>query len=212
MILWRNAKARNSDGSFRHPWRWVLFIFIDELISTTKKRKPAERDGTLVVLMSRLGDAIMSRPLVLALHRLFGGSGHRFTVLGERNWAVLGPTLYADVETHFVDARRFRFDLCYRLSLISWVRRQNYSNAICFMHHRIEMREDSIVALSGADQRIVSELPFRDRSRFPRIFGYYLSKMTRVIPQPDVPVGIAAFAHPAQAPRGLRRALTPASA
>jgi ADP-heptose:LPS heptosyltransferase len=191
-FFWMNATVRDPRATRRHNWRWVLFVFIDSLLVHQFRRRAA-RDGTLVVLVNRLGDAIVSKQLVDALRLRFESTGERFTVLGDRSWEVLADNIYGDTETHFIDERRFRLDLFYRLKIALWMRRQNYRRAICFMHHRLEMRDDALVALSGADERIVMALPFLKYRWYPWIFETYLSWTTCLVPTDETPGTVDIF-------------------
>ncbi len=183
-FLWLNATVRDPRAERRHNWRWVLFVFVDGLLFRYAGRK-AGRAGTLVVLVNRLGDAIVSKPLIEAIRRDF--ETEPLTVLGDRSWQVLADTVYEGTTTHFIDERRFRLDFVYRLKTVMWMRRQRFRRAFCFMHHRLEMRDDALVALSGADERIVIALPpsFFKYRWYPWIYAPYRSWMTRVVPADD---------------------------
>jgi hypothetical protein len=67
-----------------------------------------------------------------------------------------------------------------------WLKSQRFRKAICFMHHRLEMRDDALVYLTSADEKIVSALPFLEYRWYPWIFEFYLRKMTQIIPAADL--------------------------
>jgi hypothetical protein len=131
--------------------------------------------------VNRLGDAIVGRSLVLALQS-FVAKGQPFLVLGDRSWEVLKDNIYSHIETKYIDEQRFRTSITYRVKISLWLRFQNYRTAICFMHHRLEMRDDALVYVSAGQEKIVSELPFLDLRWYPWAFDFYLSKMTNIIP------------------------------
>lgn len=178
-----NATVKDNRATRRHNWRWVLFILIDTLLAH-RFHSTRPTNGTLVVLVNRLGDAIVSKPLINGLRNLFETPSDRFTVLGDLSWKVLSDNIYKDTDTFFIDERAFRLNLLYRLKVTYWLRRMNFSRAICFMHHRLEMRDDALVALSRADKKIVLDLPFFEYRWYPWIFDTYLSWMTDIIPTP----------------------------
>jgi hypothetical protein len=131
--------------------------------------------------VNRLGDAIVGRSLVLALRSSIA-KGQPFLVLGDRSWEGLKDNIYNDIATKYIDERRFRTSITYRIKVSLWLRFQNYHTAICFMHHRLEMRDDALVYVSAGREKIVSELPFLNLRWYPWAFDFYLSKMTQIVP------------------------------
>jgi|SRR5687767_389311 len=178
-FLMNNLGIRDPRSPSRHPWKWCAFVLSDILIA--KFPIPRPKSGVVVILVNRLGDAIVSRSLVLALQSSVA-KGQPFMVLGDRSWEVLKDNIYNDLATKYIDERRFRTDITYRIKISLWLRFQNYHTAICFMHHRLEMRDDALVYVSAGQGKIVSELPFLNLRWYPWAFDFYLSKMTRIIP------------------------------
>jgi hypothetical protein len=174
----RNIASRDPRAPRRHPWRWCVFAFFDVAIRAMPVR--GQRSGTLVVLVNRLGDAIVSRPLVESLRSHYGGDGP-FLVLGDESWRCLSDNLYADIPTEFIDEGRYTRSLCYRLAVCHRLRARNFARAICFMHHRLEMRDDALVYVSGAPHTVVSSLPFHHLRWYPWLFDLYLRRMSRIV-------------------------------
>jgi hypothetical protein len=178
-FLMNNLVIRDPRSPSRHPWKWCAFVLSDILIA--KLPIPRPKSGVVVVLVNRLGDAIVGRSLMLALQSSVA-KGQPFMVLGDRSWEVLKDNIYNDIATKYIDERRFRTDITYRIKTSLWLRFQNYHTAICFMHHRLEMRDDALVYVSAGQEKIVSELPFLNLRWYPWAFDFYLSKMTQIIP------------------------------
>lgn len=176
----KNWTIRDPRSPHRHNWRWCFFVAMDIVVSQIPIRCP--KSGVIVILVNRLGDAIVSQSLVQAIRSHHQKEGESFLIIGDRSWEVLKNNLYKDIEIKFINERRFRMDLFYRLKIAIWIRSQNYRVAICFMHHRLEMRDDALVYLSGAKEKIVSGLPFLEYRWYPWLFEFYLNKMSQIIP------------------------------
>lgn len=173
-----NLDPRSTNG--RHPWRWVVFVFVDTLIAMLPFRAKG-RGGTVVVLVNRLGDAVVGKPLIDALERDALSTGEPFVVLAGKNWSCLSDNVYVKTKCHFIDEDLFCLNLLYRIRVALWLRHQGFKTAICFMHHRLEMRDDALVVLTGARNKIVAALPFQSERWYPWIFEHYLSEMTLIV-------------------------------
>ncbi|MFI0482815.1 glycosyltransferase family 9 protein [Actinomadura sp. 9N215] len=171
-----NLVYRDQRAPRRHPWRWCVFVLADILVRALPFR--GERSGTLVVLVNRLGDAVVSLPLVRQLRSHYDGP---FLVLGDASWRCLSGNLYADIPTVFIDEGRYTRSLRYRLSVNYRVRAARFERAVCFMHHRLEMRDDALVHVSAAPESIVGSLPFYHLRWYPWLFDYYLDRMSRIV-------------------------------
>jgi hypothetical protein len=176
----KNVTVRDQRSPSRHHWRWCLFVVADVIVARFPMWRP--KSGMAVILVNRLGDAIASHSMIRALHARCREIGEPFLVLGDRSWEVLGDTLYSGIEVKFIDERRFRLRLAYRLRVCVWLRARNVRVAICFMHHRLEMRDDALTFVSGAAEKIVSGLPFLKYRWYPWLFEVYLNRMSRIIP------------------------------
>jgi hypothetical protein len=174
-----NLTRRDPRSPRRHPWKWCLFVICDVFIARIPVPRP--KSGVVVILVNRLGDAIVGRPLVLAIQSHVK-HGEPFLVLGDNSWRVLKDNLYAEIPTRFIDEERFRTSMFYRVRIGIWLRMQNYQTAICFMHHRLEMRDDALVYVSAGKERIVAGLPFLDLRWYPWLFEFYLNRMTTIVP------------------------------
>ncbi len=173
-----NLINRDRRSSRRHPWRWCAFILFDTAIRAIPIR--GQRSGTLVVLVNRLGDAIVSRPLVQVLQAYYAGQGP-FLVLGDESWHCLSDNLYAGIPTSFIDEKRYTHSLRYRVAINYRIREKQFERAICFMHHRLEMRDDALIYASGAPHSVVSTLPFYHLRWYPWLLDYYLRQMSRIV-------------------------------
>lgn len=165
-------------ASPRHPWRWCAFVLVDALMRAFPARGP--QSGTLVVLVNRLGDAIVSRPLVRELQVRFAGEGP-FLVVGDESWRCLSDNLYADIPTSYIDENRYTRSLRYRIAVNRRIAAARFERAICFMHHRLEIRDDALVYATGAPVTIVSSLPFYHLRWYPWLLDHYLGTMSRVV-------------------------------
>ena len=188
-----NLTRRDPRSRYRHPWKWCLFVMCDILISHIPV--PWPKSGVVIILVNRLGDAIVGRSPVLAIQSQVK-SNEPFLVLGDYSWQVLKDNVYSQIPTRFIDEKRFRTKLAYRVKIGIWLRVRNFRTAICFMHHRLEMRDDALVYVSAGEEKIVAELPFLDLRWYPWLFEFYLNRMTKIIPAlppldaPHKPVGV----------------------
>src|SRR5215211_722772 len=107
-----NLTIRDPRSPSRHPWKWCVFVLSDILIA--KLPIPRPKSGVVVILVNRLGDAIVGRSLVLAL-RSSVPKGQPFLVLGDRSWEGLKDNIYDDTATKYIDERRFRTSITYRV-------------------------------------------------------------------------------------------------
>lgn len=178
-FMMNNLTRRDPRSLHRHPWRWSLFVMCDILISRIPV--PWPKSGVVIILVNRLGDAIVGRSLVLTIQSKIK-RGEPFLVLGDHSWKVLKDNLYSEIPTRFIDEKRFRTNLAYRVKMSIWLRKRNFHTAICFMHHRLEMRDDALVYVSSGKEKIVAELPFLDLRWYPWIFEFYLHRMTKIVP------------------------------
>lgn len=182
-----NLTQRDPRSPHRHPWKWCLFVMCDILISQIPVPRP--KSGVVVILVNRLGDAIVGRSLVLAIQSKTKRN-EPFLVLGDQSWQVLKDNLYSQIPTRFIDETRFRTSLTYRVQVLLWLRMRNFRTAICFMHHRLEMRDDALVYVSAGKEKIVAELPFLELRWYPWLFEFYLNQMTKIVsalPPVDAP-------------------------
>jgi hypothetical protein len=99
-----NLTRRDPRSPHRHPWKWCLFVISDIIISRIPV--PTTKSGAVIILVNRLGDAIVSRSLVLAIQSKIKAS-EQFLVLGDYSWQVLRDNLYLQIPTKFIDEERF---------------------------------------------------------------------------------------------------------
>jgi hypothetical protein len=145
-----NLTRRDPRSPDRHPWKWCLFVMCDILISRIPV--PWPKSGVVIILVNRLGDAIVARSLVLAIQSKIKWNDP-FLVLGDHSWQVLRDNVYSQIPTRFIDEKRFRTRIVYRVKVSIWLRMRNFRTAICFMHHRLEMRDDALVYISAERRR-----------------------------------------------------------
>ena len=180
----RNWLESNPHKAKPHSMKWLAFLAIDAFVASLPVRK--KRRGLCVILVNRLGDAIVSRQLITALSQTLGYRLSETTVIGDFSWKILERNVYRDIRVYFIDEYKFRTRLFYRLRIALHLRFQAWETCVCFMHVRLEMRDDAMVFLSRADRTIVAELPFILTRWYPWVFEHYLSTMTEVV----VPINI----------------------
>jgi Glycosyltransferase family 9 (heptosyltransferase) len=158
----------------------MVFVFLCD-ISISRIPVPRPKSGVVIILVNRLGDAIVGRSLVLSIQSK-SKQNEPFLVLGDHSWQVLKNNLYSQIPTRFIDEKRFRTSAAYRVRVSIWLRMRNFRTAICFMHHRLEMRDDALVYVSSGEEKIVAELPFLNLRWYPWLFEFYLNRMTKIVP------------------------------
>src|SRR5215471_16215784 len=97
-FLVNNITISDPRSPSRHPWKWCAFVLSDILIA--KLPIPRPKSGVVVILVNRLGDAIVGRSLVLSLQSSVA-KGQPFLVLGDRSWEVLKDNIYNDIATKY---------------------------------------------------------------------------------------------------------------
>jgi hypothetical protein len=178
-FMMNNLTRRDPRSPHRHPWKWCLFVMCDILLSHIPV--PWPKSGVVIILVNRLGDAIVGRSLVLAIQSKIK-QNEPFLVLVDQSWQVLKDNLYSQIPTRFIDEKHFRTSVVYCVKVSIWLRMRNFHTAICFMHHRLEMRDDALVYISAGEEKIVAELPFLNLRWYPWLFEFYLDGMTKIVP------------------------------
>jgi ADP-heptose:LPS heptosyltransferase len=157
--------------------RWWVFRPIDWLVAL--QPAPRARKGMVVVRMDGIGDMVMFRRALDHYAEAFDVAPADITVLGCESWKSLAPVVFAGFRVETIDEHAFEKKWLYRLKIALWMRRQGFRVAVCDMFHRKVMTADSLVAMSGAEQRVVCRPFITDRTRAE--FAWYLARATRVI-------------------------------
>ncbi len=157
--------------------RWWLFRPIDALAALWPARGP--KKGVLVVRMDGIGDMVMFRRALDFYPQALGVAKDEITVLGCHSWRALAEDVFAGYRVATIDEHAFEKKALYRLKVALWLRRKNFRVAVCDMFHRKAMTADSLVMISGAEERLVCRPFITARTRAE--FAWYLERMTRVI-------------------------------
>lgn len=168
-FFWCNTFGCASEAPQRHPYRWCLFIVVDSLIRVIARFNSGS--NTALVLVNRLGDAIISRDFANSLHKkVQKDSAGKLILIGDTSWEVLQDNLFADYSILFIDELKFRSELVYRVRTGLRLARLGIRTCYCLMHHRLEMRDESIMNLTGATERILAEMPFLSDRWYPWVW------------------------------------------
>jgi ADP-heptose:LPS heptosyltransferase len=140
-----------------------------------------KKEGVGIILVNRLGDALVSIPVINFLASKYN---QNIEIIGDKTWEVLKDNIYKNHSTKFIDERKYRENLIYRIQVNLFVRSKNWETCICFMHHRIEMRDEYLVSVSDAKNKIISNLPsfFIDNRWYPWVFEVSHNLMNKLVP------------------------------
>jgi ADP-heptose:LPS heptosyltransferase len=157
--------------------RWWLFRPLDLLAMLWPA--PRCRSGVVIVRMDGIGDMVMFRRALEHYPAALGVTRSEITILGCHSWRSLADVVFPGFRVVTIDEHAFEKKALYRLKVALWVRQQGFRVAICDMFMRKVMTADSLVAFSGAPERIVCTPFVTDRTRAE--YAWYLAQATRVI-------------------------------
>lgn len=157
--------------------RWWLFRPIDALVAIWPRRRT--RRGMVIIRIDGLGDMALFRPVLDHYAEAFGIARDEITVLGCNSWHGLSGTIFAGYRVVAIDEHRFERRFFYRLRTALWLRRQGFRTAVCDAYFRKTLTADSLVHMSGADERIVSRPYISDKTAAE--FAYFLARGVRII-------------------------------
>lgn len=157
--------------------RWWLFRPIDAL--TALWPAPKVKRGVLVVRMDGIGDMVLHRAALDHLADALGVQQSDITLLGCNSWKGLIGRIFQGYRVETIDEHAFEKKWFYRLKIALWIKRQGFKVAVCDMFMRKVLTADSLVSMSGAEERIVCKPFITDRTR--REWDWYLGLATRVI-------------------------------
>jgi len=142
---------------------------MDALIRIVARFNPGS--NTALVLVNRLGDAIISRDFAESARKAVQkeGSGN-LILIGDTSWEVLQENLYSGFTIIFIDEFKFRSEIIYRFRTGLRLARLGVKRCYCLMHHRLEMRDESIINLTGATERTIAEMPFLSARWYPWVW------------------------------------------
>jgi ADP-heptose:LPS heptosyltransferase len=165
--------------------RWWLFRPIDAVVALWPRRRAAGGSGggpgggMVIVRMDGLGDMALFRPVLDHYARAFGIARDQITVLGCESWHGLADTVFAGYRVAAIDEHRFERRFFYRLRIALWLKRQGFRIAVCDTYFRKTLTSDSLVHMSGAQERIVSLPYISDKTEAE--FDWFLARAGRVI-------------------------------
>lgn len=135
----------------------VTTLFLDSLCFLIPcNRKDAGGEKVLVVRLDAVGDFVLwtaSLPQLLAPYQ---SEGRSVSLLGNASWTAVANGLGCFSEVLSLDRTRFLSSIPYRLCLLARIRRACYTTVIVPVYSREVLYGDSIIRLSGAQNRIGS--------------------------------------------------------
>ena len=129
---------------------------------------PADFNDVLILRLDQLGDFVLWLDSAKEYRKLY--HGRRLTLLVNANWYDLAKSLPYWDEVIPLDTMRFRLNPWYRLNFLWFIRKQGFEICICPRHSVKFTLEPPIVAISGAQQKIVCEgsFPIEKQNYFTR--------------------------------------------
>ena len=129
---------------------------------------PNDFNDVLIIRLDHLGDFVLWLDSAKEYRKIYHGK--RLTLLVNANWYDFAKSLPYWDEVIGLDTMKFRLNPWYRLKMLLWVRKQGFEIAICPRHSVKFTLEPPIVAISGAQQKIVCEgsFPIEKQNYFTR--------------------------------------------
>ncbi len=133
---------------------WLLLLMIDVALA----RLPAfkEKKGLGIILVNRLGDAVLALPTLKVLQERYGED---IEIIGDNSWKVLEDNLYHEFNIHFIQEKKYRENFIYRLQTNLYIKSRNWKTCISFFHHSSITREGYMLQVSAAAEKIVAAIP-----------------------------------------------------
>lgn len=129
---------------------------------------PNDFNDVLILRLDQLGDFILWLDSAKEYRKLYHGK--RLTLLVNANWYDLAKSLPYWDEVIPLDTMKFRLNPWYRFQFLLFIRKQGFEIVICPRHSVKFTLEPPIVAISGAQQKIVCEgsFPIEKKNYFTR--------------------------------------------
>lgn len=129
---------------------------------------PNDFDDVLVLRLDQLGDFVLWLDSAKEYRKIYHGK--RITLLVNQNWYDLAKSLPYWDDVIGLDTMKFRLNPIYRIQFLLYIRRRGFNIVICPRHSVKFTLEPPIVAISGAQQKIVCEgsFPIEKQNYFTR--------------------------------------------
>lgn len=110
----------------------------------------------LVVKTDEIGDYVLARHFLSLFRKAGPYKDYKITFVGNIAFRQLFELYDRDTadETIWLDKRKFRSDLAYRWRFLLTIRRLPVSDAVSLVYSRLWRKDDVIIALSGAKEKI----------------------------------------------------------
>ena len=134
---------------------------------------PSDFNDVLILRLDQLGDFVLWLDSAKEYRKLYHNK--RLTLLVNGNWYDLAKSLPYWDEVIPLDTIKFRLNPWYRLNFLLFIRKQGFEICICPRHSVKFTLEPPIVAISGAQQKIVCEgsFPIEKQNYFTRSIPMY---------------------------------------
>jgi ADP-heptose:LPS heptosyltransferase len=138
----------------KNLYKYILLQIM--LFKLRRKKREIKKDTLLVIRLDAIGDYILFRNFLGALRRDKKYKDHKITLCGNKVWKDLAETFDSEVVDDFIWIERLKFldDKDYKYSLLEEVYLRGFETAIDTIHSREILFGDSIIAASGARERI----------------------------------------------------------
>lgn len=129
---------------------------------------PNELNDILVLRLDELGDFVLWLDSAKELRRLY--PGQHITLLVNEKWQDLARSLSYWDDVVAVDTDKFRFNPIYRFNMLLFIRKKGFSVVLCPRFTVQHLLEPAIVAISGAEQKIIyaGSFPVGKRNYYSR--------------------------------------------
>ena len=146
------GKAAFQDGA--RALRALALLALDTVAQSVWPQRPGARARVLVVRLDRIGDFVLWSDTARAWRQLYPPDRYELTLLGHPSWLPLAEALEVFDRAWPLDARRFVWNLPYRLRQLRDIRRAGFSVVAQARPARDLVVEDAIARASGAAARI----------------------------------------------------------
>lgn len=178
-----------AESFLRLAWRTVIAIALYALDSGFALLLPAPNPNlhrVLVIRLDGIGDFVLWSSSARRLREIYPSEKHHLTIVANKAWAELARACGWFDNVIALDVARFLSNPFYRYSSLRLLRSMGFGAVIHPNYTRNFYREDAIVRLSGAAERIGSagEVSLGSNSEYSSTFFQKLSDncYTRLIP------------------------------
>jgi ADP-heptose:LPS heptosyltransferase len=151
---------------------FIIFLFLEKFL---KKEKTSEGENVLFVNLGLLGDVVLSTPIFANEDALLKKG--RIYFLIDVKWKDLFGAYGGKVKILFVDKKKYRFNLLYRIKFLKTLKSKNFREVYNLSFTRISIDDEiSLIAARGS-----KSFAFENNPKLERVFDKRFEKRYSVV-------------------------------